>query len=68
MTSQRLLPEADRWPAFRVVHKFLAPLHTSVYLIMAAIFVVSKWMGAQQQGKEEGCSIGFGKSYFSRFT
>jgi hypothetical protein len=24
-------------------------------------------MGAQQQGKEEGSGIGFGKSYFSRF-
>jgi hypothetical protein len=38
-----------------------------LYLIMAAIFVASKWTGAPQQGKEEVCGIDFGKSDFSSF-
>jgi hypothetical protein len=38
-----------------------------LYLIMAAIFVASKWMGAPQEGKKEVCGIDFGKSDFSRF-
>ncbi len=35
-------------------------------LIVVAVFVASKWMGAQQQGKEEGGGIGFWKNDFSR--
>jgi hypothetical protein len=37
------------------------------YLIMATIFVASKWTDAPQKGKEEVCGIDFGKSDFSRF-
>jgi hypothetical protein len=43
------------------------PTMMLLYLIMAAVFFALKWMGAQQQGKEECGGIRFGKSDFSRF-